>query len=386
MDQIRDFIRRFTTPAERLPAGMYTYQTPPSQPEQYRLHLRLEPDGEGVLVVNASTVLHLNQTAAEYAYHLIKSSPDTDISWQVSTRYRVTQDQALADFQDFKDRLLTLIHTPDLDPVTFLNFDRTTPYSKPLSAPLRLDCALTYRTSGGYDPKIAPIDHVRREMSTDEWQTVLQKAWDAGIPHAVFTGGEATMRADLPALTAFAEKLGMVTGLLTDGSRLCDTAYFHELLQAGLDHLLVTLDPAEESGWSCIRDALPEDISLTVHITLNHNNIPSLNASLERLSALGVKAVSLSAGEPGLDEALAAGRKKAAELQMTLVWDVAVPYSSQNPLALETPENSPDGAGQAWMYIEPDGDVLPAQGSSRVLGSFLEDAWDKIAAERAKLA
>ena len=27
------------------------------------------------------------------------------------------------------DRLQTLIHTPDLDPVTFLNFDREEPYS-----------------------------------------------------------------------------------------------------------------------------------------------------------------------------------------------------------------------------------------------------------------
>jgi MoaA/NifB/PqqE/SkfB family radical SAM enzyme len=222
-------------------------------------------------------------------------------------------------------------------------------------------------------------------MSTEEWQTVLLKAWNAGIPHAVFTGGEATLRADLPTLTTYAEKLGMVTGLLSDGSRLCDTAYFHELLQAGLDHLFVTLDPAEESGWSCIRDALPEDIFLAVHITLNHNNAPGLDAALERLVKMGVKTVSLSAGEPGMDETLAAGRKKAAELQMTLVWDVAVPYSSQNPLTLEIPENTPEGAGQAWLYVEPDGDILPSQGSHTVLGNFLEEPWEKIAAERAKL-
>jgi MoaA/NifB/PqqE/SkfB family radical SAM enzyme len=30
------------------------------------------------------------------------------------------------------------------------------------------------------------------------------------------------------------------------------------------------------------------------------------------------------------------------------------------------------------LYVEPDGDVLPAQGINQVLGNFLNDAWEKI--------
>ncbi|MFO7624726.1 MAG: hypothetical protein R6V73_10270, partial [Anaerolineales bacterium] len=71
MTSIRENIRRLFEPSQPLPPGTYHYQAPPEDPDDYRLHLRLEPDGTGLLIINASTVLHLNQTAAEYAYYLV---------------------------------------------------------------------------------------------------------------------------------------------------------------------------------------------------------------------------------------------------------------------------------------------------------------------------
>ena len=59
-----------------LPAETHTFQSGPDEPA-YRLHLRLLKDGSGILVVNAATVLHLNPTAAEFAFHMIKgTSPE----------------------------------------------------------------------------------------------------------------------------------------------------------------------------------------------------------------------------------------------------------------------------------------------------------------------
>ena len=66
-----DILRATKEPIKSLTPGFYTYHTAPEAPEQFRLHLRVEPDGEGILVVNAATVLHLNQTATEFAYYLI---------------------------------------------------------------------------------------------------------------------------------------------------------------------------------------------------------------------------------------------------------------------------------------------------------------------------
>ena len=73
-------------------------------------------------------------------------------------------------------------------------------------------------------------------------------------------------------------------------------------------------------------------------------------------------------------------RDKAATLGLTLRFDLPVPYSEYNPVVYEAAEDAfPEGAGKAWLYVEPDGDVLPSQGnSSKVLGNLLRDEWKKI--------
>ena len=55
---------------EPLPVGVYHKQDLQDD-KPYRVHLRLRADGSGIFILNASTVLQLNATAAEYAYHFI---------------------------------------------------------------------------------------------------------------------------------------------------------------------------------------------------------------------------------------------------------------------------------------------------------------------------
>ncbi|HEX7432244.1 MAG TPA: radical SAM protein [Anaerolineaceae bacterium] len=380
MNRLRDTYRRIFPKKQPLPSGIYHYQTPQDASQQYRLHLRLEPDGLGVLIVNAKTVLHLNQTAAEYAYYVIKQTPEDEVSREMSRRYHVRRAQALTDFQTLRGQLDTLVHTPDLDPVTFLDFERRDPYATELSAPYRLDCAITFRVSTSSEPDAAPVDRVRRELVTTEWQTIMDKAWAAGIPHVVFTGGEPTLRPDLPELIAYAEKLGLVSGVLSDGLRLAETKYLQNLLQSGLDHLLIVLQPEEEQSWEALKDVLVEDIFTTVHVTLTPDNQETIPVLLKRLADMGVKSLSLSASNVGLAESLKAARSTAANLNLPLEWDLPVPYSSFHPIALELAEQATpaQGAGKAWLYVEPDGVVLPAQGINQVMGNLLVDAWETI--------
>jgi MoaA/NifB/PqqE/SkfB family radical SAM enzyme len=64
---------------------------------------------------------------------------------------------------------------------------------------------------------------------------------------------------------------------------------------------------------------------------------------------------------------------------MELVWNMPVPYSTANPVALErNPMNESEGAGRAWLYVEPDGDVQPDQSIQRPMGNLLTDPWAKI--------
>lgn len=378
--RLQSILDRIFTPAKPLPAGNFAYQTPPNAPVPYRLHLRLAENGEGVLIVNASTILHLNQTGAEYAYHIIQNTPPEQVGESLSKRYNVAQLQAVQDLQDFRDRIETLIQTPDLDPETFLGFERMELHSKDTGAPFRLDCALTYRLSEGIPAELAPVARVTRELLTDEWKTILKKAWDAGIPQVVFTGGEPTLRHDLPELVAFAESLGQVTGLLTDGLRLSETAYLHQLLQSGLDHVMLLLDPSNEISWEALRDALVEDLFITVHLTMSPGNKDDLPRILPRLAEMGVKSISLSSTSADMETELKCLSGVASNMGLRLTWGLPVPFSAVNPVALELVEDDTTvaGAGRSWLYVEPDGDVTPSQGDSRVLGNLLNDTWNQI--------
>jgi hypothetical protein len=362
-----------------LPAGVYHKQDEIDK-KPYRIHLRLRPDGSGVLILNASTILHLNATASEYAYHFIRGTEPDQAIKEIASRYRVSKGIAREDYFDFVERIETLISTPDLDPVSYLDFERVAPHSADLTSPLRLDCALTYRLPPGAKAEFAPTKRVEKELTTEQWQAVLDKAWQAGIPHVTFTGGEPTLREDLPALIAHAEKNGQVCGLLTDGLKLGSQEYLEALLQTGLDHVLLILQPTEKDSWKAVKTILPADLFLTVHLTLTKDNVENTPQILEKLASLTVENLSLSTSDPTLLDELVQLQGKASELNFTLRWDLPVPYSEAHPVAVETGEDGvPSGAGKAWLYVEPDGDVLPAQGASdKVLGNMLRDPWERI--------
>ena len=374
--------------AQPLEPGFYSYTAPPSHPFNYRLHLRVEADGNGLLVVNASTVLHLNQTATEYAYHFVHLTPPDQVADKVSKRYRVSKSRASADYADFAKKIQALIETPDLDPVTYLDFDRTKPFTEKLSAPYRLDCALTYNLPKGSPRGATPHKRVTKELTTEEWKQVIEKAHSAGIPHIIFTGGEPTLRLDLAELLMYAEDFGLVTGVITDGIKLGDTRYLKTLLDAGLDHAMIVLQPTKEQTWDSLanfaywREVLNDDIFIAAHLTLTKQNAKQINALIDRIAESGVRALSLSAADAVLEDKLQVARDHAALRNLPLVWDLPVPYTALNPVSLELKatrkRKQPEGAGKAWVYVEPDGDVLPGQGINNVLGNILKDEWGKI--------
>lgn len=379
MTSIKESIGRLFSTIKPLEPGIYHYQAPIEDPRNYRLHLRLEADGSGVLIVNASTILHLNQTAAECAFHLVQGKSEEEAANAIASRYRISYQAAKQDYADFIERIDTLVTIHDLDPVTDLEFERQQPYTGSISAPYRLDCALTYRLPSDTSPESAPIHRAKEELGTTEWKNIIDKAWQAGIPHLIFTGGEPTLREDLVELLEHAEKNGQVTGLSTDGSRLKEPGYFDGLLQTGLDHLLIVISTLDASGSELLRGISAADIHTTIHLTIREENQDDVKNILQMLPEVGIRSISLSAAGEEMKEALQAARGLVASLGLSLVWDVPVPFSSMNPFDLEFEDRErPSGAGRAWLYVEPDGDVLPDQSIDRVLGNLLKDPWEMI--------
>jgi organic radical activating enzyme len=377
MDLFSKSIRRIFSPAKPLPSGMYHYQAPAEDPRHLRLHLRLESGGNGILIVNASTILHLNQTAAEYAYHLIQNTSEETIARLIAHRYKIQPHQALQDFRSFKEDLDILVSREDLDPEIFLDMEPTQPGE--FTTPLRLDCALTYRLPDGVNATFAPTGRVANELSTEEWKSILELAWKGSIPHIIFTGGESTLRDDLMELIQFAERIGQVTGLLSDGHRFTEPGYFDQLLESGLDHLLYLLQPDNDLSWQILESAMAADLFITTHITLSPATAGGIQNSLERLASINCLSLSMTSSERVMNEALTSAYEKASELGLHLVWDLPVPFSAFNPIAMiQQAEDPASLSRKSWLYVEPDGDVRVTQDSNNVLGNILKDSIESL--------
>jgi len=381
MSAILDKIKAvFFDKAKPLSPGFYSFTAPPDSDLPLRLYLRIDSNAEGILIINAATILHLNQIATEFAFHFIKQTPRPQVLQSIIDRYQTSYSEAQQDYDSFLEKIETIINVPDLDPVTYLDFDREKPFNSELSAPYRLDCALTYSLANASEDNLSPHDRVDRDLTTEEWKAIALKAWNAGIPHLVFTGGEATTRSDLAEILQYSQDLGQVTGLITDGLKFVDPHYLDQLLDAGLDHLLITMDPNLKSAWVALKNALDEDIHVTVHLTVNEENADKIESVLVELRESGLENISLSSNSIHLLEKTSSLRDRCAELGLNFIWNLPVPYSQYNPVTLETQaiNEIPEGAGIGWLYVEPDGDVLPSQGINQVLGNILSESWESI--------
>jgi len=371
-------VKRLFSPITQLEPGTYEYVSPPDDPRNYRLHLRIEVDGSGILIVNGSTILHLNQSAVEYAYHLIKNDSPDETARKMVKRYSVSFDEARNDYINFLDRIQILLETPDLDPISFLDFDRKRPFTGQISAPYRLDCAITYLVPDSDSIDYAPLDRVSEELSTDDWLIIIDKAWNAGIPHLVFTGGEPTFRTDLARMLLKAEENGQITGLVTDGLRFADNNYLEEILVTGLDYILLIFRPDIQESKVALMNLLGADIFVAVHLTLKEDNYEQIRSFIYEFTNIGVKAISISATSEELKQQTIELHQLIAESGLELIWNIAVPFSELHPIAFEVVTPFHYEKSKTWLYLEPDGDVCLSQNDPDVFGNILTDPWEKI--------
>ncbi len=370
-----------------------------------RIHLRIDPDGHGTLIVNANQVIHLNPTAAFMTYLVLEDVPVAEALRAIVKHYHITPGQAQADFERVAADLDVMLH-PGVCPACALpHLEVETPFSMRPTAPYRMDLALTYRCNNDCHHCYNVQGRDLAEISTTQWKEVIDRLWDLSIPHVVFTGGEPTLWDDLPELIAHAEGKGQITGLNTNARRLSDPQYVQALIDAGLDHVQITVeshDPAihdemvsRKGAWAQtiagVKNVLDSPLYVMTNTTMLQNNYKTLGATLDFLAEVGVPTVGLNAliysgrgkeVETGLIEGelrplLTLAKEKTQAAGQRLVWYTPTQYCHFDPMELNLGVKGCTAALYN-MCVEPDGGVIPCQSYYHQLGNILTDKWDRI--------
>ncbi|MBN1440883.1 MAG: radical SAM protein [Anaerolineales bacterium] len=400
---MRFFRPKTETPS--LPApGLYHYERRETAGRS-RSHLRVDSDGHGTLVVDAARILHLNPTAAQMAYLALEGTAPEAAARTLAGEYRIPRWRARADFAEIAAQVDALTRPGGPCPVCDMELDIRAPFSHTPSAPYRMDLALTYRCQNDCAHCYNARPRTFPELPAADWRRMIDRLWDLGIPHVVFTGGEPTLREDLAELVAYAERKGQITGLNTNGRRLADREFLNSLVDAGLDHVQITLESSSEAvhdsvvgkrgAWAQtaagLRNALETRLFVMTNTTLLRANTPTLEATLEWLAEMRVPTVGLNGlihsgrgatvgtglQEEELAPLLAIARRFTDAAGQRLIWYTPTAYCRLDPVQ--------SGLGvkgcTAALYnmcVEPDGGVLPCQSYYHPLGNLLRDEWPAI--------
>src|SRR6185436_10055631 len=99
----------------------------------------------GTLLVNASSVMHLNPTAAYMGWLTLEEKTEEAKVHALTARYSVSKKQAQNDLSAFLFQFEELIRPDGVCPVHELELESLMPFSTRPTAPYRMDLAVTYR-------------------------------------------------------------------------------------------------------------------------------------------------------------------------------------------------------------------------------------------------
>ena len=287
-------------------------------------------------------------------------------------------------------------------------------YAKYMTAPHRMDLLVSAMAKEGRwncnqkcvhcyaaDQKCAE----EKELSTDDWKKIIKILRKQKISQVTFTGGEPTMRKDIPELIR--EARWFITRLNTNGVNLTEE-YCQELRKAELDNLQVTFYSCDEDihnrlvgapnyqkTLAGIRNALAAGINMSINTPICRLN-KDYKKTLEFLHDLGITYVTCSgliltgnAREKESEDLRIEGEELYGSLKEAVEYayanDMEISFTSPglvsqdrlSQMGLDIPSC---GACLSNMAVTPSGNVVPCQSwlSDEPLGNILTDKWKKI--------
>ncbi|MFN2283401.1 MAG: SPASM domain-containing protein, partial [Anaerolineae bacterium] len=350
-----------------------------------RFHLRVERDGSGMLIANAAAAARLSPTGVLITKGLLDGKSEDTILQDLVANFRGATEGVMRTDIAKVDALITQIITPgDMYPVFNLDDAALSPYNAELIAPLQASLPLA-------EPeKLLPI---------------LDKLWDAGIPHVTLLVPRDPDATYLVRAIERAEDLGMIAGVRGRASDLWNTDLLTAMFQAGVDHvtfIYASDDPAvhdalcgegDHAAATALLAWLEEkQLCAVAEVPLVQATLYALNTTVHTLMAQGADNIAFVAYVT-TDETLAEQdgifaadampqvatmvEEAAHEMSARFIWDPPVQRNPAQSLA-EQVQDGPRCSGDVAVRIEPDGSVIPPRGQDKSAGNLLDMAWSDI--------
>ena len=349
-----------------------------------RFHLRIDPDGGGLLLANASEAAHLSPVGVAMVRGALEGLDDTELIQQVRADFAGgSVAQVTHDLEAVRKLLADLLTPEDNYPITNFSGAEAPPEKRRLRAPYQ-----AYVTQG--------------EPGTVE--TVLRKLWDAGVPQATLLAQLGLPPEGLVRLVECAEDLGMIAGIRTLAGWLSE-GVLRDAGMAGLDFLelvLVSAEAAEHDALTGPGDheaflravAACHDMELCpmaqVPLTSrNADDLPEIVAFAAEQAIRNLDFVALACPDadaeqsPGalparaLPQVATAVTECAEECGARFLWAPPVRFDVRKTLA-DHVIAGPRAGADASIRVEADGTVYAPRGPREPCGNLLRQSWDAV--------
>jgi len=234
------------------------------------------------------------------------------------------------------------------------------------------------------------------ELTTSEWQRVIDEAAALGVLQAGFSGGEPLLRPDLAELIAHARQAGLYTNLITSGLGL-DAKRAMELREAGLDSVQISFQAdeapladaiagarAHEKKLAAARAAREAGLPLSTNVVLHRRNIdrlPEIVAFAASLGAIRLELANVQYYGWGFlnraqllptSEQMHAARQIAEEAKARLREQMDIFYVLPDYYE-DRPKPCMNGWGRRYLTVNAVGDTLPCPTASSIPGLRFEN-------------
>jgi radical SAM protein with 4Fe4S-binding SPASM domain len=344
-----------------------------------RFHLRVEEDGSGVLLANASVAARLSPTGVMIAKQRLEGIAYPVIAKNIKDNfYGATEREIEADVRRITKIIGSMANLEDNYPV--FNLD------DPEVAPPR--------------SLIAPFHAQLTVSSPDKMNPLLEKLWDGGILHVTFQADSKSSGDDAVRNVERAEDLGMISGIRALAGWFHQTELFRRLAMAGVDFITIPAVSAiqekqdavlGEGNYAALLQCLQEckqwEVTPVLEIPIFRENINELEIMLNEYSAKGVKNVfyyAIAADQADGTSALHGTEIiQAASLveqishrsDVRYVWLPAVHSSNDLKRVIEV---GPRTAGDVSIRVGPDGLVYGPRGDFVATGNLLKESLSEI--------